>query len=225
MQYYYVLVVGISTSEIPFRAVDIRSFVAAATRLPPSMWRVLLSNADDTGGPRSVVAAGIRFVYPGDNRRINAAGRIPHYPSGTFSLVISDARSPEIEPTELVRLLKPGGVACVARVLPPRRAAPRRSLARSPEPPARRYYGNWAALVPGTPERDVETELAGDVDVVVEPLGTWPLRHPIERGDQLAYYGVSDPDDRAGELALRQATAKYMITRLPAGAYYDFTAR
>ena len=141
MQYYYVLVVGISTSEIPFRAVDIRSFIAAATRLPPSMWRVMLSNADDTGGPRSVVAAGIRFVYPGDNRRINAAGRIPHYPSGTFSLVISDARSPEIEPTELVRLLKPGGVACV---LPPRRAAPlraARSLTRAAGPQVLRQLG------------------------------------------------------------------------------------
>jgi hypothetical protein len=141
MQYYYVLVVGISTSEIPFRLHDIRSFIAATTRLPQSMWRVMLSNVDEAGGPRSVEAAGIRFVYPGNDRRINAAGRIPQFPSASFSLIISDARSPEIEPTELVRLLKPGGVACVARDLPPRRAAPRCLLTRAAAPQVLRQLG------------------------------------------------------------------------------------
>lgn len=204
MQPFYVLVPGLSTEEAPFRAVDVRELVSAHTDLPESAWRIMLSNVDEIsagGSPRSVVAGGIRFVFPGDDRRIDAAGRIRRYPAGTFDLICSDARSPELDPMEIVRLLKPGGVA---------------------------YYGNWAALAPGKRQLelpDIEARIAG-TDAQVEPLvGPWPLRHPIERSEHLAYYGYGgDDDDRIEELAVRASLAKFVIRRL-AGGFRDRAGR
>jgi len=126
MQSFYALVPGINTEEVPIRVTDIQDLAVSVTSLPPSAWRIMLSNVDETsenGSPRSVVSGGIIFIFPGDDRRIDASGHIPRYPSGVFDLIISDARTPELDPAEIVRLLKPGGVAYVAPTFP-RRAAP-----------------------------------------------------------------------------------------------------
>ena len=204
MQPFYVLVPGLSTKEAPFRAVDVRKLVSAETDLPESAWRIMLSNVDErsaTGRARVVAVGSIQFIFPGDDRRIDAAGRIRQYPPATFDLICSDARSPELDPLEIVRLLKPGGVA---------------------------YYGNWAALAPGKRQLelpDIEARIAG-TDAQVEPLvGPWPLPHPLERSEHLVYYGYGgDDEDRIDELALRASLSKFVIRRL-AGGFRDRAGR
>ena len=162
----------------------------------------MLSNVDEVtpdGSARTRVVDGITFVFPGDGRSINSVGQIPKYPPGAFDLIISDARSPELDPAELVRLLKPGGVG---------------------------YFGNWAALGGGSQLelRDLRARIA-ETDARVEALvGPWPLHHPIDRSAHLAHYGLLDKEERLEELALRLSLHRFVIKR-PAAGFRDRVGR
>ncbi len=186
------LIIGLAPSEVESRLDDIRHLLEKSP-VKASKWEIVLSTADEITPKRLQKGDNLVISFPGIGGQLNRNKKLPTFDDASFDLIVSDYRSPELAPSETVRLLRNHGVA---------------------------YFANYATLGGAKEVGREELELAAQGTAVrVFPFyayfrsGNWPFPHPIEKPDPTSMTN-DERWDWVHESRKRAKLKRYILRRM-----------